>query len=251
MVDLPGGSFTIGDGNNAARLELAPFAIGQYPVTNAQYARFIEAGGYDPAAEWWDEAGRAWLTSRRSTEPPLWNSPRFGISRPNHPVVGVTWYEAMAFCRWLSRHPTYNLEGYTYTLPSEAESEYVARGAERRRYPWGSAEPDAERANHANIYNGTTAAGCFPTGVTPEGIQHLAGNVWEWTRSVFAPYPYDPADGREDTADPAEKRLTTRGGAWVNHPIPLRAASRNHDNPANRNNNLGLRLARHVPANQV
>ena len=229
-------------------LSIAAFEIARYPVTNAQYALFIEAGGYDPAADWWDEPGRAWLTGRRRTAPAEWNSPRLGISHPNRPVVDVTWYEAMAFCRWLT---TYLNDGYQYRLPSEAEWEYVARGAERRRYPWGSAEPDAERANHANIYNGTTAVGCFPTGVTPEGIQDLAGNVWEWTRSVFAPYPYDPADGREDTADPAEKSLTTRGGAWNYHPITLRAAARDHDNPPDHFNNLGLRLARHVPANQV
>jgi formylglycine-generating enzyme required for sulfatase activity len=232
-------------------VSIAAFEIARYPVTNAQYALFIESGGYDPAADWWDEPGRTWLTRRRGTAPAKWNSPRLGINRPNHPVEGVTWYEAMAFCRWLSRHPTYNPEGYTYTLPSEAEWEYVARSAERRRYPWGSAEPNAERANFNQIYNGTTAVGCFPTGGTPEGIQDLAGNVLEWTRSVFAPYPYDPADGREDIADPPKKRLTLRGGGWYVLPLFLRAAYRRHFSPDLHFVSLGFRLARHVPATKV
>jgi formylglycine-generating enzyme required for sulfatase activity len=293
MVELPGGSFTIGStaeeaeaagraweqywlgqGDkktakqarkwpeneiNSRSLTLAPFAIGRYPVTNAQYAQFIAAGGYDPQAAWWDEPARAWLARddaategledwqrrQRKDQPELWDNKTFGIARPNHPVVGIRWYEASAFCRWLTRHLN---DGYVYLLPSEAEWEYAARGLTRRTYPWGHAELDPERASYDRTYGFTTlAVGCFPRGATPEGLLDLAGNVWEWTRSEHRDYPYDPADGRETGDDPAPKSFTLRGGSWNLHPITLRAASRNHGTPYDHIQNVGYRLARRPP----
>lgn len=188
---------------NTQPMQVPPFAIARYPVTNAQYALFIGDDGYNPAQPWWDGAGRAWLArddqhtadlvkfQRRRTKdyPELWDDERFGQARPNHPVVGVSWYEAMAFCRWLTQHQVYNPDKSTYTLPSEAEWEYAARGVARRPYPWGGRPPDGERANFENLYGGTTAVGCFVPGATPEGVLDLAGNVWEWTRSLYASYP--------------------------------------------------------------
>ncbi|WP_141508813.1 formylglycine-generating enzyme family protein, partial [Candidatus Chloroploca asiatica] len=128
---------------------LAPFAIGRYPVTNAQYAVFIAAGGYDPAAPWWDAAGRAWLARdddateglrswqrrQRKDQPEAWDDEAFGHGRGNYPVVGVNWYEAMAFGRWLTASLN---DGLVYRLPSEAEWEYAARRQTRRNYPWGA-----------------------------------------------------------------------------------------------------------------
>ncbi|WP_165360984.1 SUMF1/EgtB/PvdO family nonheme iron enzyme [Candidatus Chloroploca sp. Khr17] len=237
---------------------LAPFAIGRYPVTNAQYAVFIAEGGYDPAAPWWDAAGRAWLARddaategldpwqqrQRKDQPELWDDEAFGHGRGNYPVVGVNWYEAMAFGRWLT---AYLDDGFVYRLPSEAEWEYAARGPKRRNYPWGTAEPEGERANFDGIYDGTTAVGCFPAGATPDGVLDLAGNVWEWTRSVYRPYHYDPAldDGQEEGADAAEKRFTLRGGSWGDVSSFLRAAFRHHNTPVTHNRNVGFRLARH------
>jgi formylglycine-generating enzyme required for sulfatase activity len=292
MVELPGGSFVIGstpeeaeaagraweqyylnqgdketakrarawpnDKINDQPLALPPFAIGRYPVTNAQFAQFVAAGGYDPAKPWWDAAGRAWLARDDATtdgletyqrrqykdRPEFWDDDDFGIARPNFPVVGVTWYEARAFCRWLTQHLN---AGYVYTLPSEAEWEYAARGTARRLYPWGDGEPDGERANVDQIYNGTTAVGCFPAGATPEGILDLAGNVLEWTRSAYRDYPYDPNDGRKSLDEPAEKRLTLRGGGWYDPPINLRASNRFNVTPDNHNYDIGFRLARHPP----
>ncbi|PDV99467.1 hypothetical protein CJ255_21490 [Candidatus Viridilinea mediisalina] len=234
---------------------LRPFALARYPVTNAQYQLFIEAGGYDPTQPWWDAAGRAWLRrndqatdgltdwQRRNQkqQPAWWTNPRFGKARPNHPLVGISWYEASAFCAWLTQHLR---DGYIYRLPSEAEWEYAARGVLRRPYPWGEETPDGERANFAGTHNGTSAVGCFPLGATPEGILDLAGNVWEWTRSEYRSYPYDPDDGREDSRDPAEKRFTLRGGSWDDQSLSLRAAYRLHNPPDNFDRNVGLRFAR-------
>jgi formylglycine-generating enzyme required for sulfatase activity len=196
---------------NAAAVPVASFELARYPVTNAQWALFIAAGGYQAEQSWWNAAGRAWLARDRKDQPSRWDDARFGKAHPNYPVVGVNWYEAMAFCGWLTRHLH---DGYTYTLPSELELEYAARGAARRMYAWGNQAPDAERANFEQTHNGSTAVGCFPAGATPEGLLDLAGNVWEWTRSEYRAYPYDPTDGREQADDPAKKHFTLRGGGW-------------------------------------
>jgi formylglycine-generating enzyme required for sulfatase activity len=251
MVRIEGGTFYIGNTKKDATydrevndqpLTLPAFEIACYPLTNAQWKLFIDEG-YNPDAPWWDEAGRAWLREDGRTQPSFWNDERFGIARPNHPVVGISWYEAVAFCKWLS-HTT----GDDYCLPSEAEWEYAARRATRRTYPWGSQEPDAERANFDAVYNGTTAVGCFAPGVTPEyQIHDLAGNVFEWTRSEYREYPYETDDGREDMDNPAGKRFTLRGGGWLNQSYRLRASSRNYFAPDDLNNLVGCRLARRLP----
>ena len=116
-----------------------------------------------------------------------------------------------------------------------------------QHYAWGDEEPDGERANFDAIYNGTTAVGCFARGATPEGVYDMTGNVWEWTRSEYRPYPYDPNDGREDGQEPARKYFTLCGGSWEFQPIFLRAALRVHSNSDNRGSHIGFRLARHPP----
>jgi formylglycine-generating enzyme required for sulfatase activity/energy-coupling factor transporter ATP-binding protein EcfA2 len=247
---------------NDQPLILPTFEIARYPLTNAQWKLFIDDDGYNPDAPWWDEAGRAWLRrddqateglasyQRRNYKqhPEWWRNNELGIARPNHPVVGISWYEAVAFCRWLTKHQTYNPDGYTYLLPSEAEWEYAARRATRRTYPWGNEEPDAEHANFDSVYNNTTAVGCFAPGVTPEGqIHDLAGNVWEWTRSEYRDYPYDPADGREDMNTPVDKTLVLRGGGWNDQSNDLRASYRLLLAPVARSGNIGCRLARRLP----
>jgi formylglycine-generating enzyme required for sulfatase activity len=240
---------------NADPLRVDSFELARYPVTNAQYRLFIDAGGYRVDAPWWDGPGRAWLQRDDAKtnglerwqirtykdRPKFWEDEWFGKTRPNHPVVGINWYEATAFCAWLTE---YLNDGYVYRLPSEAEWEYAARGAARRPYPWGEVLPDGERANFNQTHGGTSAVGCFPAGATPEGLLDMAGNVWEWTRSEYRPYPYDPNDGRESGADPAKKRFTVRGGSWIDHPFYLRAARRSLHDPIT-HDFIGLRLARH------
>lgn len=251
MVQITTGTFLIGespamqlmgDEVNEQPLTLSDYAIARYPVTNAQYALFMADDGYNAKQPWWDTAGHAWLRKARDVAPRDWDNERFGKARPNHPVVNVSWYEAMAFCRWLTQTL---IDGYAYSLPTEAEWEYAARGNQRRPYPWGPEDPDDERANFNNRYEGTTAAGCFRGGGTPEGLLDMAGNVWEWTRSVHQAYPYDSDDGRESPDNLAQKRLTLRGGSWVGRSITLRASCRNYGTPDFHYNDVGFRLARH------
>jgi formylglycine-generating enzyme required for sulfatase activity len=246
--------------SNTQPLTLPTFEIARYPLTNAQWQLFIDDDGYNPEKDWWDEAGRAWLLrddhateglqpyQRRDYKqhPEFWHHERFGIVYPNHPVVGISWYEAVAFCHWLTQHQGYNPDGYVYVLPSEAEWQYTARRATRRPYPWGNEEPDAERANYESTYNGTSAVGCFPAGATPEDVIYdLAGNVDEWTRSEYRKYPYDPDDGREDISNPSEKSFTIHGGGWGDPSSDLRASDRYDFSPVGLY--VGCRLARRLP----
>jgi formylglycine-generating enzyme required for sulfatase activity/energy-coupling factor transporter ATP-binding protein EcfA2 len=246
MVRIEGGTFMMGGRDEAHSVSVSTFEIARYPITNAQYKRFIDDDGYNPARPWWDEAGRAWLQNKKVQQPRDWNDERFGIARPNYPVVGISWYEAVAFCRWLTQRLQ---DDYIYRLPTEAEWEYAARRDTRRTYPWGNEEPDGERANFNSIYNGTTAVGCFPLGATPDGIHDLAGNVWEWTGSIYRPYSYDATDGRENANDPAGSSFVRRGGGWAYRSITLRASIRLDASPDRRFSYLGFRPARHLPPN--
>jgi iron(II)-dependent oxidoreductase len=119
-----------------------------------------------------------------------------------HPVNEVTWNGARRYCAWRGAR-----------LPTEAEWEAAARGREGRRYPWGSAPPDANRAVFGRRSNETGAAGERAAGATPEGVHDLAGNVAEWTSSLYRPYPYRAEDDREDADAPGER--VTRGGDHV------------------------------------
>ncbi len=262
MVEIPGGSFVIGSSKaeadqanqaygddwasreiNTQSVTVAAFELARYPVTNAQFDQFIAHNGYTPTAPWW-RIGRDWLQQQGHRQSRYWDDPRFGKPRLNHPVVGVSWYEATAFCAWLTQHLS---DGYSYRLPSEAEWEYAARGRERRTYPWGNPEPDDEKANFNATYQGTTAVGCFSLGATlGTGLLDMAGNVWEWTRSAYRDYPYNPDDGREDGAELTQKSFTFRGASWRNQPIYLRAASRYLYAPGGRDQDVGFRLARHL-----
>lgn len=172
------------------------YEISRYPVTQGQYQEFVEAGGYQEDRYWKevDEAG--W----RPAEQDRHDSP---FDLPNHPVMGVSWYEALAFCRWLGEKMRMQV-----MVPSEAEWEKAAGGS---RFPWGE-EEDAERANLKESQIGTTSAvGCFPRGKSPYGCEEMMGNVWEWTRSVYRPYPYQAGDGREDSAALLKERRVFRG----------------------------------------
>ncbi|MCP5112698.1 MAG: formylglycine-generating enzyme family protein, partial [bacterium] len=189
-----------------------------------------------------------------------------------HPVVGVSWYEARAFCRWLACRGSFG-EGWSVDLPSELEWEKAARGGfeiprkptvealghlagdepepplgdnakASRLYPWGD-KIDSERANyHTTGVGSTSAVGCFPAGASPYGCEELSGNVWEWTRSQYRDYPYPevPEERRQrETFDDAA-RWVLRGGSFDNNHNNARCAARINNEPANRNNNVGFRV---------
>jgi formylglycine-generating enzyme required for sulfatase activity len=251
FVEVPAGPFLMGsneddpdaddDEQPRRELTLPTYYIGKTEVTNAQYRPFVEGDGYTNP-DYWSDDGWAWREDRNRTQPSYWDNDKW--NGDEQPVVGVSWYECMAYARWLSAQT-----GDDYRLPTEAEWEKAARGTEGLRYPWGNQEPTDELAHFDKDWNTgrTTAVGSYPAGVSPYGALDMAGNVWEWTSSVYQDYPYDPDDGREDIRNPSEKRFSLRGGGWSNRSYYLRASGRIFNAPGNRDFFIGCRLARHLP----
>jgi formylglycine-generating enzyme required for sulfatase activity len=249
FVEIPAGPFLMG--SDKARdadaddhelphheVRLPRYFIGRYPVTVAQFRAYVEASGYRLADE---------------------NSLR-GVA--NHPVVRVSWHEARRYCEWLTAQlrvwegtpePLASLlrhEGCQVMVPSEAEWEKAARGADGRLYPWGN-EPDPNRANYVDTeINTTSAVGCFPGGASPYGVHELSGNVWEWTRSLwgddfFIPayrYLYKPNDGRENPTAADNVLRVLRGGAFNLYHGYVRCAYRGWRYPLYPYDDLGFRV---------
>jgi formylglycine-generating enzyme required for sulfatase activity len=231
FVEVPEGPFLMGDDSDQHELTLPTYYIAHYPVTVAQFRAFVEDSGYEP-------------DTQRSLQ---------GVD--NHPVRSVTWYDALAYCDWLTQklrewvktpEPLATLlreDGWVITLPSEAEWEKATRGSEDdRRYPWGN-DSDPNRANYDDTGIGTTSAvGCFPGGGSPCGAEDLSGNVWEWTRSLYQDYPYDPADGRENLEAGDDVRRVLRGGSFNLTADYVRCAARVSWFPSNRYWYYGFRV---------
>jgi formylglycine-generating enzyme required for sulfatase activity len=198
---------------------LPGYWIGRYPVTNETYREFIEGGGYQTRA-YWTEAGWKWKGSRM--QPAYWDDERF--SDPQQPVVGVTWYEAMAYCHWLSEKT-----GVPVRLPSEAEWEKAARGTDGRIYPWGDERPDENRCNFGYYVWRPTPVGKYsPQGDSPHGCADMAGNVWEWCATKWEDN-YRDYKGDDDPEGDALR--VVRGGCFDVFPRLARCAFRDFARP--------------------
>jgi formylglycine-generating enzyme required for sulfatase activity len=215
-----------------------PYGISRYPITSAQYAAFVQAGGYGER-RYWTETGWAWREEGNVTGPEDYGTP---FNLPNHPVVGVSWYEAVAFCRWLTEQLRHRGElgpDEAISLPTEPQWEKAARGADGRVYPWGG-NPDPERANYGDTRIGTTSAvGCFFDGGSPYDVEDLSGNVWEWCgtkwQGSYERYqPNSPLSG----GDPR----VLRGGAFGYSTGDVRCAYRRYGSPSGRYRDGGFRV---------
>ncbi len=227
-VSYKPGRFIMGDRDKQRKVEVRkPFALAKYPVTHGEYQRFFEAGGYTQPV-FWSDAGKDWLKAAKENGQP---ENFAGFCHPNQPRVGVSYYEAEAYCAWLSEQQRVNhLAGAVrFYLPSEVQWEYAARGEEGRPFPWGSAEPGDDHANIEHLVGRTSPVGAYPQGQTPEGLWDMGGNVWEWTSSLY---------------EPAGARRVLRGGGWVDDGRYARAAYRYAFGPGGRFQGLGFRLAR-------
>ncbi|MBE2193074.1 MAG: SUMF1/EgtB/PvdO family nonheme iron enzyme [Anaerolinea sp.] len=222
------------------QVEVGAFELSRYPVTNGIYAQFMAEGGYDDP-ELWTPDGWAWRVQTKRVHPLHWADPRF--AGEDRPVVGVSWFEAMAVARWASIKT-----GRKVRLPSEAEWEYAARADNlKSNYPWGGAW-DPQKLNsgfndekHRSI-GSTTPVGAFsPVGDAPFGHAEMLGQVWEWTNSLFRPYPFNALDGREDRYSP-EGRIM-RGGNWADGKYVNRVTTRYYYPPYYSDKTNGFRLA--------
>jgi iron(II)-dependent oxidoreductase len=249
-IYVPSGPFLMGSDDPAVQpwerqhpVDLPAYRIGRYPVTVREYAAFIKCQKDHPAPPGWF-----------NREPPA------GLL--DHPIVNVSWRDAIAYCAWLSEQ----CKPRRYTLPSEAEWEKACSNDFSRspepgttevvttnRYPWGDEWMDG-RCNAAG--SGTMAVTAHPAGASAYGVEDLLGNVQQWTRSLWGSQPsrpdfgyrngYDPADGREATDPaklPAQARLVHRGGSFKSQPADLRATTRGNALPDSRISWRGFRVA--------
>ncbi len=239
---LPGGTFLLGasPGHDfvfdnekwAHEVRLAPFRIARAPVTNAEYAAFVDAGGY-ARREWWSEDGWAWREQADRGAPAYWTKrdsvwmqQRFDRVVPlprNEPVVHVNWHEAQAYCRYAGRR-----------LPTEVEWEYAASfdasAQLKQRYPWGNHFPDAAHANLEGT--GVASIETYPEGDTASGCRQMIGNVWEWTASTFEPYPGFVADPYQEYSEPwFGTHKVLRGGSFATPRRLIRNTWRNFYTP--------------------
>jgi len=191
--------------------------LARFTVTNAQFAQFIKASGYQTTAElqgsayaydgkdWKDTKGANWLHPR---------GPKSGIDEhPIHPVVSVSWLDAMEYVKWLNQSLGSPQRGLVYRLPSEAEWEKAARGVYGNLYPWGN-DFDKTRCNsYESGKMDTLPVNAFPNGASPYGCEQMSGNVWEWTHTLWgSKYPYIATDGRE--AEKSSGSRVVRGGSF-------------------------------------
>ena len=240
FVEIGAGSFTMGsdpvvdtlafateswgEGRAQGSVDVPSFLMGRYEVTGAQFAAFVQATGYRFADE------------------------RAFASPPHHPVAWVSWTDALAYTRWLDSTLREDestpaalarrlSDGWRIGLPSEVQWEKAARGTDARIYPWGN-EPRPDRANYRS--RGTTPVGSFECPACAHGLADMSGNVWEWTRSPYQPYPYREGDDGDDLD--VEALWVMRGGSFGDSEQHVRAANRGGADPGARRPFIGFRL---------
>ncbi len=253
MVLVPAGEFLMGsrdDDRQAEKSEkpqhrfyLPAYYIDKTPVTNAEFGRFMAAGGYANSAYWAEAiAAKRWIdgqfvySNEKYAQPRYWEDKKW--NQPEQPVVGVSWYEALAYARWAGKR-----------LPTEAEWEKAARGSDGLLYPWGNTW-DKGRANteEANLKQTTPVTQYAGKGDSPYGALDMAGNVWEWCSTRWwnenqkeYGYPYTPDDGREELEGGDTIVRVLRGGSWASEQERARCAARLRDYPGDWSLNGGFR----------
>jgi iron(II)-dependent oxidoreductase len=237
----PGDGFVHDNEKWAHPVDVATFRIARAPVTNADFAAFVEAGGYRDE-RLWSADGWAWRCEVGAEQPLYWSRAAGGGWQerqfaevaplaPFVPILHVNWHEAQAFCRWAGRR-----------LPTEPEWELAASGHEKRRFPWGDAPPDATRANLDGRRLRLDVV-ALPDGDSPFGCRQMLGNVWEWTDSRFGPFPGFVADPYKEYSEPwfATPHMVLRGGCFATRARLIRNTWRNFYPPHRRDVLAGFR----------
>jgi ergothioneine biosynthesis protein EgtB len=258
-VEIPGGTFPLGATQDEAfvfdnekwahPVDVGPYRIARAPVTQSEFAAFVDEGGYRRQA-FWSEEGWRWRRQADAEHPVYWQRAaggrwqrrdfdRWVVLEPHRPVLHVNWHEAEAYCRWARRR-----------LPSEAEWEMAAAverprvGAtgNKRRFPWGEEPPTPQRANLDWQAMGCVDVAAFPEGDSGYGCRQMIGNVWEWTTNDFLPYPGFVADPYQEYSAPwFGTHKVLRGGCWATRSRLLRNTWRNFYPPERRDVWAGFR----------
>jgi len=259
-VKIPGGKFMLGatpdmdfvfDNEKWAHpVEVAPFEMARAPVTNEQFAAFVDDGGYE-RKELWSDEGRSWLQDTGAQHPVYWsrrdgewNRRHFDKTEPlppHQPIIHVNWHEAGAYCRWAGRR-----------LPTETEWELAASAepasggdgitGRKRLYPWGDERITPDRANLDGRLLGLADVAAFPEGDSAFVLRQMMGNTWEWCSDNFGPYPGFVRDPYKDYSEPwFGDHKVMRGGCWATRGRMLRNTWRNFGMPDRRDILAGFR----------
>ncbi|MBI1298289.1 SUMF1/EgtB/PvdO family nonheme iron enzyme [bacterium] len=224
-VTIPEGAFLWGSdtskdlmaaGNETPQRQiyLSVYRIMRMPVTNAQYKVFVDATGH--------------------RTPEHWHGKEIPKKKANHPVVNVSWRDAMSFCTWAGAR-----------LPSEAEWEKAARGTGGRIYPWGNQPPAAKRCNFNRNVDDTASVGSYPAGASPYRVMDMAGNVWEWVNDWYQDDYYSVSPDNNPKGPATGTFRVLRGGSWFElGDNNVRSAHRNNNHPAFWSYDNGFRCAR-------
>ncbi|MEE8061397.1 MAG: ergothioneine biosynthesis protein EgtB [Gemmatimonadales bacterium] len=257
MVSVPGGDITVGTGDRITAYDnerpqhvvtLEPFAVDVFPVSNGDFVRFIDQGGYDTPA-FWSEAGQEWLQESGARSPQYWFlrdgiwwsrvMDREGPVEADHPVCHVCYFEAEAYANSLGKR-----------LPTETEWEAAATwnpatGA-AQRFPWGDDDVSPAVANIDQLGFGTAPLGSYPANVSPLGCYGMIGDVWEWTASDFRGYPGFQAYPYPEYSEVffGSDYRVLRGGSWATRSGAMRGTFRTWDYPIRRQIFSGFRCAR-------
>ena len=213
---VPSGQITLKDYAGTYNVEL--FFISQYPVTFKQYRAFLEAADGYQNVRWWTNLQHEPVPGEQYRK------------IDNHPAETVSWFDAVAFCRWLS-----DKRGLAIRLPTEWEWQQAATGGHpENKYPWGTVFESMRCNSYESGLGRTTAVGMYPQGISPVGALDMTGNVWEWCSNGY--------DKPESTEVAADGRRVVRGGSWRRDQDYARAAYRYHYTPVDRGGSLGFRV---------
>ncbi len=260
-AEIPGGRFMLGSSSGegfvfdneqrAHEVEIAPFAISKTAVTNAEFKHFVEDAGYR-RSELWTAEGWQWHASVGCEHPVYWRCEGSGFWLQRNfdewlpledrlPVIHVNWYEADAYCRWARRRLPTEAE---WELAASAEPRAEGRGisAHKRAFPWGNDPPTPELANLDLRRMGCVPVDALPAGESAFGCRQMIGNVWEWTATMFAPYPgFTPGPYKEYSQPWFGDHKVLRGGCWVTRSQLIHNAYRNFYTPDRRDVWAGFR----------
>jgi formylglycine-generating enzyme required for sulfatase activity len=231
-VTIPAGYFLMGSDKEQHRLYLPEYRIARVPVTVAQFGHFVAATHHETTAEKQGWAADWTGTNWQPLKDAYWEHPHGPNSdvQEDHPVTCISWDDAVEFCKWAG-----------VRLPSEAEWEKAAAwdpGAQVKHvYPWGDELPDKSRCNFGMLVGDTTSVGRYPQGVN--GLYDMAGNVWEWTSSLYKKYPYE-ADDRENAQATGER--VVRGGSFFQPAKYVRCVHRHWHKPDATVSDFGFRV---------
>ncbi|MEO1166267.1 MAG: formylglycine-generating enzyme family protein [Chloroflexota bacterium] len=242
-VEIPGGKgiMTTYDSDITLKIPSEKYWIAKYPVTNAQFAKFMEAGGYHQQ-KWWTEEGWSYRQKEKWTQPLYWRHSDYNGAEK--PVVGVSWFESVAFCLWLSDET-----GEKIMLPTDEQWQFAAQGTDNRAYPWGNTwNPNLCQNNfsgrigtspvtqYENKFRNFLGFGNINDGTSPFGVVDMVGNVWEWCVT--------DSDKKTDDINASAFRRVFRGGCWYDINLDMfRCDHRSRNFPHERMYVIGFRLS--------